>query len=196
MKLNFILALLVAILGWATCKNLQKTQPGATAVVAPAEEPSGPSGWTASRVIDGSNPDSAGTYQIMAPPRHVDVPIDALPPATASHRAYLSSGYWHLNMAYQPSDTTVHVHYQQKWLKFREDQTFDILVHGKVVESGRWNWDETKNEIYLSCADPYINNTWAATEKGFVMIWKGNTALNVTGIQIRVIGSGTLPTDQ
>ncbi len=196
MKLNIVLALLVAILGWATCKNLQKTQPRATSVVTPTDEPSGPSGWKASRVIDGSNPDSAGTYQIMAPPRHVDVPIDALPPATASHRAYLSSGYWHLNMAYQPSDTTVHVHYQQKWLKFREDQTFDILIHGKVVESGRWNWDEAKNEIYLSCADPYINNTWAATEKGFVMIWKGNTALNVTGIQIRVIGSGTLPADQ
>ena len=196
MKLNIILSLLVAVLGWATCKNLQKNKTTETPLPEQNKPVAGPSGWAASRVIDGNNPDSAGTFQVKEPPRHVDVPIDALPPATASHKAYLSTGYWHLNMAYQPSDTTVHVHYQQKWLKFREDQTFDILIKGKAVESGRWNWDETKNEIYLSCRDPYINNTWAVIEKGFVMVWKGNTALNVTGIQVRVVGSGSLPSGQ
>ncbi|MBK8554803.1 MAG: hypothetical protein IPL65_03055 [Lewinellaceae bacterium] len=149
--------------------------------------------WKASHIIEGSNPDTAGTYMIAKAPDHVDVPIDALPPATASHRAYLSTGWWHLNMAYQPSDTLVHLNYQSKWLRFREDQTFDILINNKVVDSGRWNWDEKKNEIYLSCHDPYINNTWEVIDKGFVMIWKGNTDLNVTGIQIRVAGSRTPP---
>lgn len=199
MKLNVILSILVAIVGWATCKNLQKTkaEPAASEVSAPSPTSSaGPVGWNASRVIEGSNPDSAGTYQVKAPPAWVNVPIDALPPATASHRAYLATGYWHLNMAYQPSDTTVHHNYQSKWLKFREDQTFDILIKGKVADSGRWNWDETKNEIYLSCKDPYINNTWHVTDRGFVMIWKGNTALNFTGIQVRVVGASTLPSDQ
>lgn len=156
-------------------------------------KPGGPEGWRASRVIEGSNPDSAGTYQVKEPPRFVKVPVDALPPPTASHRAYLSTGYWHLNMAFQPSDTTVHYNYQHKWLRFREDQTFDVLINRKIVDTGRWNWDAAKNEIYLSCNDPYINNTWSVTDKGFVMIWKGNTALNVTGIQIRVVGSGALP---
>ncbi|MBL7775273.1 MAG: hypothetical protein JNK89_04680, partial [Saprospiraceae bacterium] len=194
MKINLLLAVLVAVLGWATCKNLKNPvspapEPGQTN--APADE--GPSGWHASRVINEYHADSAGTYQVTAPPRMVDVPVDALPPATASHRAYLSSGYWHLNMAYQPSDTTVHVHYQNKWLKFREDQTFDILINGKPVDTGRWNWDVDKNEIYLSCRDPYLNNTWEVNDRGFLMIWKGNTSLNVTGIQIRVVGSGTLP---
>lgn len=182
-------------MGWATCKNLQKTQ---SAEVSASEQPAatGPGGWKASRVIEGNNPDSAGTYQVKEPPHRVNVPVDALPPATASHKAYLSTGYWHLNMAFQPSDTTVHHNYQSKWLKFREDQTFDVLIKGKVVDSGRWNWDEVKNEIYLSCNDPYINNTWTVTDKGFVMIWKGNTAINVTGIQIRVVGSGSLPQGQ
>lgn len=194
MKLNILLSVLVAVVGWATCKNLKKSQPGDTAVV---EQPSasGPSGWNASRVVKGDNPDTAGTYQVKEPPKMVNVPVGALPPATASHRAYLSTGYWHLNMAYQPSDTTVHQHYQAKWLHFREDQTFDILIKGQVVDTGKWNWDEEKNEIYLSCHDPYINNTWQVIDKGFVMIWKGNTALNVTGIQVRVVGSRTLPAE-
>jgi len=195
MKLNIILSVLVAVMGWATCKNLQKT-PTADTPVEQQPASAGPSGWNASRVIEGSNPDTAGTYQVKEPPHRVNVPVDALPPATASHRAYLSTGYWHLNMAFQPSDTTVHHNYQSKWLKFREDQTFDVLIKGKVVESGRWNWDAAKNEIYLSCNDTYINNTWAVTDKGFVMIWKGNTAINVTGIQVRVVGSGTLPASE
>lgn len=195
MKMNIILSILVAVMGWATCKNLQKSQ--ATETAAPEQpEASGPYGWKASRVIEGNNPDSAGTFQIKEPPRRVNVPVDALPPATASHKAYLSTGYWHLNMAFQPSDTSVHHNYQSKWLKFREDQTFDVLIKGKIVDSGRWNWDDLKNEIYLSCNDPYINNTWMVTDKGFVMIWKGNTAINVTGIQIRVVGSGSLPQGQ
>lgn len=196
MKLNLLLAVLVTVMGWVTCKNLQKTQEPLSPQSETTKSPEGPSGWNASRVIDKYHPDSAGTYQSKEPPRLVQVPVDALPPATASHRAYLSGGYWHMNMAYQPSDTTIHEQYQKKWLKFREDQTFDILIHGKPVDSGRWNWDEDKNEIYLSCNDPYINNTWKVIEKGFVMIWKGNTSINVTGIQVRVVGSGTLPSGE
>ncbi len=197
MKLNILLSILAAVMLWATCKNLKSSQ---TTQASPDQNQpaaaAGPSGWRASHVIEGNNPDSLGTLQIQKAPDYVNVPVDALPPATASHRAYLSTGYWHLNMAFQPSDTTVHHNYQHKWLKFREDQTFDILVKGKPVDTGRWNWDETKNEIYLSCNDPYINNTWSVLEKGFVMIWKGNTELNVTGIQIRVVGSGQIPSDQ
>lgn len=196
MKLNLLLAVLVTVMGWITCKNLQKSQDAAAPDVEASNQQEGPSGWNASRVIHEYQPDSAGTYQSKEPPRLVNVPIDALPPATASHKAYLSSGYWHMNMAYQPSDTTVHENYQHKWLKFREDQTFDILVNGKVVDTGRWNFDEDNYEIYLSCRDPYINNSWKVIEKGYLMIWKGNTSLNVTGIQVRVVGSGTLPSGQ
>ncbi|MCB0528419.1 MAG: hypothetical protein H6565_13100 [Lewinellaceae bacterium] len=194
MKLNILLGILVIFLGYITCKNFQKTpQTPEPEPAAPVAEQESGYNWKASHVIRGENPDGAPTLQIGTPPRMVTVPIDSLPRATASRRAYLGSGWWHLNMAYQPSDTTVHQHYQSKWLQFREDQTFDVLIKNKIVDTGRWNWDEATNEIYLSCNDPYINNTWHVTDRGFVMIWKGNTSLNVTGIQVRVVGSGNPP---
>ena len=190
-KIAFI-AFSFGMLGAVSCQNLKKKSAEDTTAETTTSSPSMPY-WKASHIIEGSNPDSAGTYMIAKAPAHVDVPIDALPPATASHRAYLATGWWHMNMAYQPSDTLVHLNYQNKWLRFREDQTFDILIKNKVVDTGRWNWDEKKNDIYLSCKDPYINNTWNVIDKGFVMIWKGNTDLNVTGIQIRVADSRTPP---
>lgn len=192
---TILLAILVIAVGVMTCKNFQKKQTTVSAVQpqpAPVQEKTYP--WKASHVIEGSRPDSAlGAYQVKAPPRMVQVPVDALPAPSASKKAYLSTGWWHLNMAFQPSDTTIHHHYQQKWLKFREDQTFDILIKGKVVDTGRWNFDQNRNEILLSCNDPYINNSWVVKESGFVMIWKGNTDINVTGIQIRVVGQKQEP---
>lgn len=195
MKLNMLMSALMVALGCLACKNPQKTAPQPNAETAPPAAQNEGSGlnWNASRVFHGSNPDSAFTKQSTEPPRMVNVPIDALPPATASRKAYLSTGWWHLNMAFQPSDTTINRQFQPKWLRFREDQTFDILIKNKVVDTGRWNWDEAKNEIYLSCKDPYINNTWVVTSRGFVMIWKGNTAVNVTGIQVRVVGTHNTP---
>lgn len=194
MKMNIVLAILVVVVGWATCKNLQKNQTPEAAQTT-VEQPTQPdaSGWHAARVSTEARADTAPINQISVTPARVTVPVDALPPASASHKAYLSTTYWHLSMALQPIDTTIYKQYQHKWLRFREDQTFDVLIDGKVADTGRWNWDVDKNEIYLSCNDPYINNTWAVNDKSFTMIWKGNTALNVTGIQIRVQGHRTLP---
>jgi hypothetical protein len=198
MKINILLAILVLATGYLTCKNLQKTPeappaPPPTATVPPEQDLRNSLNLKASHVVEGDNTDAAYTKQIQEPPLMVNVPVNALPPASASRRAYLGTGWWHLNMAIQPSDTLIHHQYQSKWLRFREDQTFDILIKNKVVDTGRWNWDESRNEIYLSCRDPYVNNTWAVTDKGFLMIWKGNTDLNVTGIQVRVVGSKSAP---
>ena len=160
MKVNIILALIVIAVGILTCKNLQKSKPTEGASVAPAAEEKS-LGFRASHVIDGERADTIqGTMQIRKAPKMVQVPVDVLPPPSASKRAYLSTGWWHLNMAYQPSDTTIHHNYQSKWLHFREDQTFDIVIKGKVVDTGRWNYDGDHNEILLSCKDPYINNSW------------------------------------
>lgn len=192
MRINILLGILVVAVGILTCKNLQKT-PLPEKLMVPVQEEK-QLGMPASHVIDGDRADTIqGTYQVHEPPKMVVVPIDAFPPPTASKKAYLSTGWWHLNMAYQPSDTTIHHNYQSKWLVFREDQTFDILIGGKPVDSGRWNFNSENNEIMLSCHDPYINNTWKVQEKGFVMIWKGNTSINVTGIQVRVVGQRTQP---
>ena len=194
MKLNILLGILVIAVGIMTCKNLQKTKtPEATSPEAAQAEAE--YGMKASHIIQGERSDTVqGTFQVRKAPKMVQVPVDVLPPPTASKKAYLSTGWWHLNMAYQPSDTTIHHNYQPKWLHFREDQTFDIVIKGKIVDTGRWNYDSEHNEILLSCKDPYINNSWGVQDKGFVMIWKGNTSLNVTGIQVRVVGQRTEPT--
>jgi len=191
MKLNLILAVLVVTLAYVTCRNLRKETP---IVETPIEEgATSYGGYPSSHGIYSSNPDSAPPIQNATPPRRVHVPIENLPPASASRKAYLNTGWWHLTMAYQPNDSTIHHQYQPKWIKFHEDQTFDVLIGGKVVERGKWGWDDPKNEIYLSCQDPYINNTWSIQDKGFVMIWKGNTAINLTGTQVRVVSNKTPP---
>ena len=199
MRLNILLSVLVAVMGWATCKNFQKTQSteqaAAPSAKAETKAPAAGPGWDAARVSGEARPDTAPINQVSEAPRLVNVPVDALPPASASHKAYLSSGYWHLSYALQPIDTTIYKHYQSKWLRFRDDQTFDILMDGKIADTGRWNWDVAKNEIYLSCKDPYVNNTWVVNDRSFVMIWKGNTSINVTGIQIKVQGHKSLPWD-
>jgi len=198
MRVNIILGILVLALGILTCKNFQKTNPSETAQTtnqgANPKVDDGVNAFGAAHIIHEERPDTVqGAYQVRQAPRRVEVPVDVLPEPTASKKAYLSTGWWHLNMAYQGSDTTIHHNYQQKWLRFQEDQSFEVFVKGKVVDKGRWNFDSAKNEILLSCNDTYINNSWGVQEKGFVMIWKGNTSLNVTGIQVRVVGQRTEP---
>jgi hypothetical protein len=199
MKLNIILAFLVLVTGYATCRKFQDkpvAEAAPAAAPAPGPETEAPGTFRVSHAFDTDNPDSARIRQVKAPPRRVSVPVEALPPASTSRKVYLSEGWWHLSMAFQPSDSTIHREFQHKWLKFRQDQTFDLLIANQVVETGRWNWDEEKSELYLSCQDPYLNNTWAVKDNGYVMIWRGNTALNVTGIQVRVVGQGTPPPGQ
>lgn len=197
MKINIVLALIAVLLGYATCKTF-KNEPVATVEQAPlvtppqkAEAPA--SNWRAAHVLS-SNPDEAPPVQIRKAPEHVNVPIASVPPPNSSRRAFLATGYWHCAMALSGTDSLIHLEYQPKWMRFREDQTFDVIVKGQVVDNtGRWAFDEEKHEIYLSCKDPYLNNVWNVQEKGFVMVLKGNTSLNFTGIQIRVIGSKTQP---
>ncbi len=198
MKLKAYLPVMAILLGCVACHSPKKAVQTAAVLQETPAPPPPPErtrlgGLTVSSFHEGSNPDSAGTMQVLTPPRMVDVPLDQLPPASASRRAYLATGWWHLNMAFQGSDTTIYRQYKQKWLRFREDQTFDVLINNEIVNTGRWNWDDDANIIYISCRDPYLNNTWRVNEKGFVMVWIGNTDLNVTGIQVRLIGTKTPP---
>ncbi len=173
MKLNLLLSALIVLFGVLTCKNLQKSKEpqAATAETVPVQPAPAP----------------------VKTPRSVTVPVDRIPPASASRKAYLSTGWWHMNEALLATDPHVYDHFRDKWLRFHEDQTFEILMNKKVVDKGRWNWDEANSEIYLSCNDPWFNNTWKIKEKGFVMIWIGNTDINTTGIQARVVNSKTEP---
>lgn len=194
MKLYLYFAALALIFSFSACKNAQKTTPASEPISAvPETQESDPGPWHASNVIHDEQPDSAYPYQSKRAPKHVDVPWDKLQRPSTSRRAFMITGWWSPVMAFQPSDTTVHRNFMGKYLKFREDLTFDILVKNKVVDTGHWNFDEDKMIIYLSCQDPYFNNTWAVQERGFRMVWRGNTDLNITGIQVRMDNSTSPP---
>lgn len=194
MKLIFVLGSLTLIVSSFQCKNTENSA-AATQVTTDTVKAYTNAGynWKASHVIEGSNPDSAFTYQIRQAPARVEVPWDKVTPPSTSRKAFLSTNWWNVKMAYQPSDTLVHVNYLGKSLKFREDQTFDLIQNGKVLETGHWAYDDPNKIMYISCKDTYLNNTWKLHENGFRMVWLGNTDLNVTGIQVRWDGSNTSP---
>lgn len=197
MKVNILLGFLIVVVSYLTCKNLHKTveNPAGTP---PAQEEYSTKGynWKASHVIDGSNPDSAFTYQVKKAPAHVNVPWQQVAPPSTSRKAFMATNWWVPRFAYQPSDTSVHQNYITKTLKFHEDQTFDIFDKGNLMETGHWAYEEEKKILYLSCNNTYFNNTWRIQENGFRMVLIGNTDLNVTGIQIRIDGSNKPPTPQ
>jgi hypothetical protein len=194
MKWNILLAIAVILMAYITCKNIQKTAtPASTEEQLPVAEDSGLP-WKASKTIKGDNPDAAYTFQAKQIPRHVDVPWDTVKKPTTSRRAFMATGWWTPKMAYQPSDTTVHVHFIGKWFRFAEDQTFKIYTaSGEEQGNGHWAWDDDKKIMYMACTDPWFNNTWATQERGFRMVWKGNTDINVTGIQVRMDNEPTPP---
>jgi hypothetical protein len=197
MKINIALGLIALALVYVTCKTFSKKPveemaPEAAVTVAPQSNVRSATEWRAAHVL-GSNADTAAAVQIHEPPVMVNVPIGSIAPPTTSRRAYLSTGWWHCTMAFSGSDSLIHKNYQQKWLQFRQDQTFDILIKGKVVDTGKWAFDEEKNQFFLSCKDPYINNSWQVQDKGFVMVLKGNTDINFTGIQVRIACNKTQP---
>lgn len=177
MKINLILACVWILIGCASCKHAQKST--ATGI-SDAQH--------AVSTTSARDSTAAAPAKRSPTPYLVQVPIDDLPPATASRRAYFSTNWWNINAAVGNDDLLI-TNYRHKWMKFREDQTFDILIGDKVVDTGRWNYDENKDEIYLSCKDPYINNTWAVKTSGFRMIWVGNTSVNSSGYQLRVINT-------
>ena len=197
MKFNVFLGIVVAFISYLTCKNLQKTDSTTDQPVETAKDYTNSGyNWKASHVIDGDNPDTAFIFQVQQAPARVIVPWDKITPPSTSRKAFMATGWWNIRMAYQPSDTTVYTHYMGKSLKFREDQTFDIIQGGKVMETGHWGYDDPNKTLYIACNSTYFNNTWKLQENGFRMVWIGNTSLNVTGIQMRMDGSKTPPGGQ
>ncbi|MCC6279380.1 MAG: hypothetical protein IT262_02175 [Saprospiraceae bacterium] len=190
MKVNILISIVLLAVIYLTCKNFQKVTPAEPAVTA-APTPDAPTGRALK--VFGESSDSTDIIQFSEPPPHVDVPWEKIAKPSTSRRAFMSTGWWNPVGAIHPTDTTAQRHFKPKWLKFREDQTFDILIQNKVVDTGHWAFDETKFILYLSCNDPYFNNTWAIKERGFRMVLIGNTQENITGIQVRLDNRGELP---
>jgi hypothetical protein len=158
-KINIALGIIACFLIYVTCKT--KSQP-ATPIT------------------------NTSTTTAPAPPAVTGIPVASLPSPTASRRSYLATGFWHIKHAVSITDSTAYKNYNPKVLKFRENQTFDIYLDNKVAMSGNWAFIEESMEIYLSCSDPWFNNSWKVVENGFSMVLVGNTDLNKTGVQVRM----------
>ncbi len=170
------------------CKNTPKTGDATDSKDAQKKELTElPNGLKASHILEKESPNApVGSEQFSKAPAWHDIPVNEVAPPSSSRRTYMATGWWFPKMAFQASDTTVHKQYMGKFLKFREDQSFDLIQNAQVQESGHWNFDEQKKVLYLSCKNPYFNNTWNVMEKGFTLILIGQTKLNVSGIQIRL----------
>lgn len=192
MKVNILIGIVLLAVIYLTCKNFQKSQTAEAPVAATPTPP--PSNGRYLKIF-GEDTDSTDQIQFSEPPPYVDVPWGKVTPPSTSRRAFMITGWWNPVTGISPTDSTIYRNYKPKWLKFREDQTFDILVQNKVVDTGHWAFDETKFILYLACNDPYFNNTWSIKERGFRMILIGNTDLNITGIQIRLDNHGELPSN-
>jgi hypothetical protein len=156
-KINIALGFIACFLIYVTCKSKGLQSPTLTPTPTPTLTPNSPT-----------------------------IPIASVPAPTASRRSYLATGFWHVKHAVSFTDTTVYRYINPKILKFRENQTFDIYLDNKVLTSGDWAFNEEKMELYLSCKDQFLNNSWRIKESGFTMLLLGNTDLNKSGIQIQM----------
>lgn len=114
-------------------------------------------------------------------------PIDLshVPKASASKTAYLNTGKWHCFGATQPGVADFQEGFRPTDLLFNTDGTVLIQQNETTLGNGRWAFDDAQNLIYISSSLPELNSSWKVLDKGFRMVWLGNTEINKSGAQIR-----------
>jgi hypothetical protein len=189
MKQNILLGALVLALGYLTYRNFSSS----ATPVSVEDRVDREAAEIASKAAQ-NLPDSVGGKPRFVP-RRVEVPVDKLPNMPEANKQQFTDGWWRLRGASSAEDAYISDFYSKRWLKFYENRNFDILINGKTVEQGRWNYDAKNEEILLSCQNVYFNNSWKVIARKEMIVLIGNTALNNTGIQIQMIHSGALPVD-
>lgn len=170
MKLNLLLTVVALALGYYTYKKRSTT---------PASVP------TMEVTPAAPTPDPPSV-----PPAMVEVPKQKLPAPAAKRRTQLCEGWWYFHNVNSPTDKRIAEAYRNKMLKFYPDQRMEVLVKGEVQHYGWWNFDEQAKVFYLSCPDPYINNTWQVPiEEPHSLVLLGDTELNKTGIRFKIINT-------
>jgi hypothetical protein len=114
-------------------------------------------------------------------------PIDLsqVPKASASKTAYLNTGIWHCLAATKPGADDYQKNFRVTDLQFNTDGTVQISQNNQILASGRWAFEDSQNIIYVSSTLAELNSSWKVLDKGFRMVWLGNTNLNNSGVQMR-----------
>jgi hypothetical protein len=131
-------------------------------------------------------PTSTATHATAIERQHVEpISLNHLPKPSASKSAFLSTGRWHCFAAMRPNDAQFQNSFPVTDLKFSQDGSVVIYADSTVLANGQWAVDEAKNQIFISSTIEGLNTSWKVLEKGFRMVWIGNTELNIHGDQIR-----------
>ncbi len=124
----------------------------------------------------------------------VRVPVSSLAPPSASRVEFFTKQNFYFAMAARSSEPGIfEKQYKDKWLVFKADQNFEIYQKSNLVGTGRWTFRESDSNLFLSCDDPYINNSWKFQNMPAAALLLGNTDLNKTGIQARLFMSDEKP---
>jgi hypothetical protein len=114
-------------------------------------------------------------------------PIDLshVPKASASKTAYLNTGIWHCLAATKPGGDDYQKNFRVTDLQFNPDGSVQLSQNGNMLSSGSWAFDDSQNIIYISSTLAELNSSWKVLDKGFRMVWLGNTDINNSGVQMR-----------
>jgi len=113
--------------------------------------------------------------------------------ASASTKANLSMGFWHIGGAVNIKTEEGKEGYVGKWLQFRQDMTYTFGQDDQDLETGVWLFNEDGEYIeFRSKTDKnfYINE-WKTKQIGDIIILTGNTPNNPTGGQIKLVRQDT-----
>ncbi|HHS95548.1 MAG TPA: hypothetical protein ENJ45_03080 [Phaeodactylibacter sp.] len=103
-----------------------------------------------------------------------------------SSKAAVVLGMWHyaIPIAVNPKDAEK---YKGRWIQFNRDDTFTSGIYLDQTNSGTWSFDDALNVVKMKFdKDEDIETEWAIQGSGEVIIWKGNTEHNKTGMQIKM----------
>jgi len=112
---------------------------------------------------------------------------------SASTKANLSMGYWHIGGAVNIKTDEGGEGYVGKWIQFRKDMTYTFGQDDQDLDSGVWLFNEDGEYIeFRSKTDKnfYINE-WKTKQIGDIIILTGNTPNNPTGGQIKLVRQDT-----
>lgn len=137
---------------------------------------------------------------VIPPPTGVNKPTASLGVPTvqkkalsASKMAFLTEQNWLVTLASGSTPGVFENHYKNRWLVFKNDQTFQVFNGAQPTNKGRWAYDEAKDIIFLNTDYAHFNNSWKCQVFKKNMLLLGNTDLNATGIQIRLFMTDKKP---
>ncbi len=148
---------------------------------------------------------AAPTSKTVAPPElgvskptaSLGVPTTQKKPLSASKMAFFTTQNFLVTMASNTNSEPklFEKAYENRWLVFQKDQTFQVFKDAVPTNTGRWAYDEDADILFLRTDNAYFNNSWKCQSFKKNLLLLGNTELNNTGIQIRLFMTEKKPGD-